>query len=134
MKRLAKTLFIATLGLLTVTPAFAGHGRLLDRMDRQQIRIERGVESGELTRREARALRKQQRRIHRLARDFYMDDYLSKRERRILRKKLNRASDRIRALKHNDEYRYARHGYGYEHGYRDRRYDHDPDNISIWVE
>jgi hypothetical protein len=128
MNRTAKNLFIATLCLFTAAPAFAGHrhDRLLDRLDRQQNRIERGIDSGELTRREARTLKKQQRRIHRLAREFYADDHLCKRERRILHKKLNRASDRIYALKHNDEYRYARYGRGYRH--RERN------NLSYWVE
>lgn len=128
MNRFAKNLFVATFCLCAAAPAFAGHrhDRLLDRLDRQQIRIERGIESGQLTRWEARKLMKQQRRIHRLARDFYADDHLGKRERRVLNKKLDRASDRIRALKHNDEYRYSRYGDGYRH--RERN------DVSYWVE
>ena len=128
MNHFAKNLFVATLCLYAAAPAFAGHRheRLFDRLDRQQIRIERGIESGKLTRWEARKLMKQQRRIHRLAREFYADDHLGKRERRILNKKLDRASDRIHALKHNDEYRYARYGDGHLH--RDR------DDVSYWAE
>lgn len=125
MNRFAKNLFVASACLFVAAPAFAGHGheRLLDRLDRQQIRIERGIESGKLTRWEARSLKKQQRRIHRLTHEFYADDHLGKRERRILKKKLNRASDRIHALKHNDEYRYANYGYGHRHrGHDDHGY------------
>lgn len=128
MNRFAKNLFVAALCLCAAAPAFAGHRheRLHDRLDRQHIRIERGIESGELTRREARKLMKQQRRIHRLAREFYADDHLGKRERRILTQKLDRASDRIHALKHNDEYRHA----GYRGGYRHR----NRDDVSYWQE
>ena len=109
MKRAAKTLLIASLCLFAVAPAFAGHGhghgRVFDRLDRQHSRIENGIDSGQLTRREARILKKQHRRISRLAHEFYEDDHLSKRERRTLRRKLNYASECIHDFRHNDEYR-----------------------------
>lgn len=123
MNRTLTKLFIATLCLFTAVPAFAGHGWILDRLDRQHTRIERGIDSGELTRREARRLKKQQRRIHRLARELSANEQVSRRERRILTEKLNRASDRIYELKHNDAYRRSGGGHGYRyHGYDKYRF------------
>ncbi|MDJ0739346.1 MAG: hypothetical protein QNJ91_06495 [Gammaproteobacteria bacterium] len=101
-----------------------GH-RLEQRLDRQHYRIKQGVRSGELTRKEAKRLRRQQRHIAKLERRFYRDGYLDHHERRALRRKLNAASDRIYRLKHNDRVRYYdvaprydRKGYGHKH------YDH----------
>ena len=117
MKTLTITLLAASFGLIATVPAYAGHGhsydRLYDRMERQQERIEHGIDSRELTRKEAKILKKQQRRIRRLAREFREDGWLSKRERRILRRKLDRASEQIRELKHNDLNRYVKWHDGY---------------------
>lgn len=105
---------IPLLGMLT-TPGFADWGRydgyhqqrFEQRLDRQHRRIKQGVRSGELTPKEARKLRKQQRRIDGLERRFSSDGHLDRRERRVLRKQLDRASDRIYRFKHNDRYRYG---------------------------
>ena len=90
--------------------------RFEQRIDRQHRRIERGVRSGELTRKEAKHLRKQLRRIARLERRYTRDGFLDRHERRKLHSKLNVASDRIYRLKHNNRYREPRrhdHHYGY---------------------
>jgi hypothetical protein len=113
MKLMTGLVVIPLLAALS-TPALADRGYRDDyraqhfdqRFDRQHWRIKQGVKSGELTRKEARKLRKQQRRIDRLERRFSSDGYLDRRERRVLRKKQNRASERIYRYKHNDRYRY----------------------------
>lgn len=112
MKRTAKTLLIAALVLLAATPALAGRGhqqgRIVDRLENQENRIEQGIDSGELTRREARMLEQQRQRIRRMANELYDDRGLSQRDRHILNEELDRASERIYQLKHNDESR-SRH-------------------------
>jgi len=133
MKTTTKTLLIAVLALSVATPALAGRGpekdhkrgpdrgyvkhpvkghgseRVFKRLKRQHRRIESGIDSGELTRREARRLKKQQRRIRRLAYDMSEDGRLSRRDRRELHDRLDRASDRIYRFKHNDATRHRNH-------------------------
>ena len=124
--KLHKTfLALPLLGML-VTPAIAGryyddgyhNSRFEQRIDRQQQRIEQGVRSGELTRKEAKRLRKQLRHIARLERRYTLDGHLDRYERKKLHNKLDVASNRIYRLKHNDRYRKPkRHGHYY--GYHD---------------
>ena len=65
-----------------------------DRLHNQRSRIEEGVDNGSLTRGEARKLRRQDAQIarerHRMARNG-----LSEHERKVLKRDLNRESDRI---------------------------------------
>ena len=109
MKPKAKHILIAILALSAATPVLAGRGhgpgRIMDRLERQHDRIEQGIESGELTRREARRLKRQQRELRRLANALYEDHGLSRKDRRLLQEELDRASDRIYRLKHNEKRR-----------------------------
>ncbi len=94
--------------------------RFEQRLDRQHLRIKQGVRSGELTRKEAKRLRKQQRRITRLESRFMRDGHLTRHERRTLRRELDAASDRIYRFKHNDRYRgetVTPYTYGERYGY-----------------
>ena len=113
MNTLTKTLLTTSLCLFAATPVFAGnghgHGGIHQRMERQERRIEQGVRSGELTRLEARKLIRNQREIRHLARDFRDDGRLSRRERAILQDRLDVASAKIRAFKHNDRARPTHH-------------------------
>ena len=90
-----------------------GDARFLRHVDRRQARqrhrIHEGWKSGELTRKEIKRLRKGQRRIARLKREFRSDGFLSPRERRVVRNALDNASDRIYRKKHNDRYRFVGH-------------------------
>jgi hypothetical protein len=118
-------------GLLAM-PAYAGprdHGqsRFEHRIERQQDRIRHGVRNGELTHREAKKLQRQNQRIARAERRFTRDGVLDRGERRQLRNKLDRASDRIATFKHNDRRRATRGGdhwaylpdrHGPRHGHR----------------
>ncbi|MCB1856778.1 MAG: hypothetical protein KDI63_00800 [Gammaproteobacteria bacterium] len=87
--------------------------RVDSRQDRQWSRIRAGRESGALTRGETRMLRKDQKEISRMERRFERDGRLDKRERRILNRAQNRASDRIYRAKHNDRERGYRPGWGW---------------------
>ena len=89
-------------------------GKIRKRMKRQKKRIRKGIESGQLTRKEAKKLRRQQRRIGDLHRDYRSDGHLSRTERRDLTERLDRASDRIYRLKHNDRKRGDRY-YSYRY-------------------
>ena len=106
MKNIPRTLLVTSLCLMAALPVHAGRihedDRLMNRIERQHDRIEHGIRSGALDHREVRKLRKDKRRIHRLVRQFYEDDVLTKKERRILRNQLDHRSNRIWKLKHND--------------------------------
>jgi CRISPR/Cas system-associated endoribonuclease Cas2 len=104
-KSLGKAVLIL-LALGLAMPAFA-RAPLYEKERNQMLRIQQGIYSGELTRGEARVLRKEQRNIRRLKRHFLRDGRLSKRERRTLRYRYKRASRHIYRLKHNYRTRYA---------------------------
>jgi hypothetical protein len=88
-------------------PAYAGHrddgsSGFDQRIERQGDRIRHGIRNGDLTRHEAKVLRKQQRHIAKLERRFERDGKLDRYERSTLEHKLDGASRRIARLKHND--------------------------------
>ena len=126
--KLFNTLVTIPLACLLAMPVYAhhpdeGYSRYDKRVERQQSRIRQGVKSGELTRKEAKQLRQQQKKIAKLAHKFNRDGYLSKHERKKLEKKQDKASNRIYRLKHNDQHKRHRgkhrHGYAYsDHDYR----------------
>jgi hypothetical protein len=133
VKTFSKLLIAGTLSLLSAAPAFAHqgqerplgkhqrqerpfvHDKLFARMERQQERIDKGVMKRQLTHKEAKMLRRQQREIHRLAWRFYRDGNLSQKERQRLARELDRSSRQIKQLKHNELGRYVdlhqRYGY-----------------------
>lgn len=125
MKIIAKTLLASSLCILMAAPAHAGRydndGPLVDRMQRQHQRIESGIESGALTRKEAGKLGKKNHKTRVLARKFRKDDVLTLKERHILNKRLNKTSHRIWKFKHNDR---ERHTDWY--AFRDTRRDANP--------
>jgi hypothetical protein len=78
----------------------------VDRRERRQSRrIRQGVRSGEITRREANRLARQQARIRRHERRAKSNGYVSARERRSLQRQDNRANRNIYRKKHNRRYR-----------------------------
>ena len=83
-------------------------------------RLDRGLDSGRLTRREAEALRFELRDISRMERQFRASQGLSPREVTILDVRLERLERRMRAEIRDDQ-RYG-YGYGYGAGYGDRRH------------
>ena len=105
-----------------------GDGRYQRYVDRRQVRqqrrIDEGWRSGELTRKELKRLRKNQRRINHLERKFAADGYYSRHERKAMRKALDKASARIYGKKHNDRYRVTR--------YRDRGTGSRAEVFGLW--
>ena len=79
------------------------------RLERQWHRIRHGVRSGQLTRREAKRLKRQHRSIEGMFHHFAHDGRYSRWERRELVATLNHASERIRWMKHNDRVRWNKH-------------------------
>ena len=71
------------------------------RQKTQRARIRNGRHSGQLTRKELRWLRWDQRRIAGMERKFAADGSYSRQERRLLARALDRASYRIKWAKHN---------------------------------
>jgi hypothetical protein len=129
-----KTRLIAGLafaGLFAAVPAWAdrGPGYFDLREERQDARIAQGVHSGELTRGEARDLRRAQEQLQHLEWRLRRDGRLSKQERRRLEREYDALSERIHVLKHNDRYRtWDRHG-PHRHGHHsrhDERWSHAP--------
>ena len=110
MKTITAGLLATSLYLLVTLPAQAGcyhdDSPFRDRIDRQQQRIWHGIENGQLTRKQAKALKKQHRKLRRLDRKFGHDGHYSREEKHILHKKLGKANKRIRKFKHDDKYAY----------------------------
>lgn len=93
---------VATFGLAPLgTVDAAGFA---DRFQNQRERIEEGVDNGDLTRKEARKLRRQQADLREQREDFAEDGY-SKRERKILKRGLNRQNDAISEQRHDSQVR-----------------------------
>lgn len=101
-----KTMIIAAaIGLIAVAGiGNAWAGRISDRQMRQENRIYQGIRSGELTRHETHLLMREQFRIERFRSRAWSDGRFTPRERRMLERRLNRASRHIYELKHNDNF------------------------------
>jgi len=117
MKTLKQTALALTLTLIAATPAFAGqaesrsvkHVDLLERVEHQQQRIYQGTKHKELTRKEEKVLKREQREVRELAKLFYRDGHLSKHERQILAHRLDKNDIQIRRLRHNEMNRYVQY-------------------------
>jgi hypothetical protein len=102
MKKLYTILTFVMLATVLSASAFAQNSRGIDRRQHEQRdRIQQGVRSGELTRREANRLRHDQFQIRRLERRAEADGVLTARERFRINRNLNESSRDIRRLKHN---------------------------------
>jgi hypothetical protein len=90
--------------LMGSLPAMAGSTwdpRINAREQRQQARIQQGIQSGQLTPREAYRLERQQSRIAATENRMKADGVLTRGERAKLTRMQNRASNDIYRLKHN---------------------------------
>ena|SRR5438105_4989410 len=110
MKKLNTFLLAATIlcgvGLLASADEPGVHDPAVKaREHRQQARIRQGVKSGELTKDEAKGLRKEQRAIHQEEHQFKSDGTLTAAERAKIHSDLNKASKDIHAEKHDAEKR-----------------------------
>ena len=103
MKRLA-ILVLATVLAVSLAGLASAHTatpRIHRRIARQEIRIHRGVRSGQLTVREAWRLQRGERHLRRLEWRARADGRMTARERIRLHRALDRQSQRIWRLKHN---------------------------------
>ena len=80
----------------------SGYGT--QRQANQLVRIRSGLRGGSLTKRESRALYREQRKINRLRKKFMRDGYLSRFERRRLSRLLKRADRNILKMTRNAHY------------------------------
>jgi len=130
MQRFGKRLVAGLLGLMVVSPAFAGPyggdwqdlGRTYfdQRKGRQADRLREGWQSGDLTWREGAALIGDRARTEVMRREFMSDGHLSRSEARALNRAYNDDSARIRDYKTNPDYRGG--GSYYEPRYRSYDY------------
>ena len=105
----AKTVVIVSIMvaamLFTVSLSWA-RGGIAERQKKQFRRINSGVKSGEITRRESKKLGREQRRIRQIRRHARADGRVNARERRHIHKLQERASRHIYLAKHNRLKRY----------------------------
>ena len=77
-----------------------------ERQDNQQARIQQGVDSGELTKRETVRLSKQQIKIKRKEMRFKSDGQFTKKERALVQRDLNKQNKAIYRQKHDQHKRF----------------------------
>lgn len=103
MQRLtAATLIFAA---VATSSAFAGEHSINQRQHRQHDRIAQGVESGSLTKSEAKSLRAEQRGIRTEEAAYRADGKFTKAERKDVQQDLNQSSRDIYREKHDAERR-----------------------------
>ena len=99
---------IATIGIVTLAlavPAFAQETRVDRRQDRQEQRIDKGVQSGALTPRETRKVEQGQRHVERLETRAQSDGKVTAREQGRLEHAQDVQSKRIYRQKHDAQTR-----------------------------
>jgi septal ring factor EnvC (AmiA/AmiB activator) len=120
MKTLSKAFFATTLCLLTAVPVYADHpyrnDEYRERLNRIEMRIDRAVDRNELSRKDAKVLNNEYRRIHRMAKKFRDDGRLSRRERHKLDYEIERLDDQIKwyQRKNTKHHHKPKYPYGYE--------------------
>lgn len=103
-----KSVLFIIAAVFILSAAGTGHAQTDDpvikaREKRQQERIAKGIESGQLTPKEAAKLEKQQAKIRNDERKMKADGKLTKQERQQLKKEENKASRNIYNKKHNQK-------------------------------
>jgi hypothetical protein len=110
-----KTLPVAALTILSLSPAILATGARADDIDRRQYnqeqRIRDGLRAGEISRNERRALEAEQARIRELERAAKSDGYVSPRERAQIAEAQDRASRHIAQESRDGERRWWRRWY-----------------------
>ena len=119
----AGALSVLAIGAPAAAQSWGGYDPIHQRFQRLETRIERGVDRGMITRREAQALRWEFRQLVNLdAR--YRHDGLSRWEATDLERRIEGLSARIRYERRDGDQRYGeRYGDRYDDRYEDRRDD-----------
>ena len=97
---------ISVLVLVACCVQLSAQANINQRQAHQEQRIHQGVQSGELTKREAYQLQMNQRHINRTEARYRADGNLSKGERARLNRMENRQSSNINIQKHDTQHRY----------------------------
>ena len=97
----AISLFVGLTAMAQTTPE-TNTPRINKRQHEQQKRIRQGVRSGELTKREAKKIEKDERGIRREERAAKADGTVTAEERKAINKDLNKTNRRIYRAKHNN--------------------------------
>ena len=105
MKSIHKLVAIATFLIAGAALAQTADPGINARQENQKDRIQQGVQSGELTKREAKRLRTEERGIRAEERAFKSDGTLDKTERKVLNQDLNHTSRQIYRQKHDTQTR-----------------------------
>lgn len=110
MKYIKILLALPLIGCLTM-PAYANSdsSHFQSRIDKQHMKIKKGIKSGELTKREAKSLRREHRHISKLNKLFMQDGELNRFEKRTLKNELKTAKYRIKKLTHNERKHFDRY-------------------------
>jgi len=104
------------------------------RQYRQESRIDKGIEKGQLTRREVRKLHKEQKHVAKQIRHIRRDNRLSRGDRREVMEHLDYVSDKIRSLKHNQRYAHRKnHNKKVNQGYSNNRNSYRNDRYLSWA-
>jgi len=106
MKKPIIAAFVAT---SIVLPGFAlsqSTPRVDRRQENQEERIERGAESGQLTKKEARRLKRGQEHVDRLEDQALQDGRITQRERERIEGAQDRQSERIHNQRHDEQRRW----------------------------
>ncbi len=96
------------------------------RLDRQESRISRGIDKGQLTHREMKKLKREQRHVAKQARHLKRHDYLSRSDKREMMEHLDYVGHKIKSLKHNGNHMHRERN---RHRYTNRQrnyYRNDP--------
>jgi len=99
MNLIAKLLTAAAFAATMTQPVVAAS--INASQTQQHNRIAQGLNSGEITRWEAKKLAQEQRRITKMERQFRSDGHLGPVERKILKVQLGKSSQHIYSVKHN---------------------------------
>jgi len=105
MKTTKFALLVSLLACAGLAAAQTADPKVNERQQNQQQRIEQGVQSGELTKREAVKLEAREAKIAREERRMKADGELTKKERAKLHKDLNKTSKAIYKQKHDAQKR-----------------------------
>jgi len=95
---------LPALALAQATPATPATPRIDQRQAEQQKRIDQGVKSGELTRREAARLEKGHAKVQRMEAKAKADGVVTAKERRQITREQNKQSKRIAHEKHDAQH------------------------------
>ncbi len=107
-----KTITIAALALVAFSAQASAQANRIDRReDNQERRIEQGVRSGDITRREAAHLKAEQERIHAMERSAKRDGVIDRREAAQIERAQDQASRHIAQERNDGE----RRGSGWSH-------------------